>query len=143
MDGRKLCRVCLKPFGNTHCITLFSNASSEQNLAGRLSVILRVLIEKKCDLPAYICRSCKHTVLALDAKLEAFRSMAKASLETCLASTAPSSSPKLIDETSRKRVKSTSGAEALVSPHTADVRPKSKRAAGRRLFPVDLETRKL
>ena len=104
---------------------------------------MRVPIEKKCDLPAYVCRSCKDTVLALDAKLEAFRSMAKASLETCLASTAPSSLPKLIDETSRKRVKNTSGAEALRLPHTADVRPKRKRAAGRRFLPVGLEIHKL
>ena len=47
-DGRKLCRVCLKPFCSTHCIALFSKTSSGQNLACRLSVILGVpIIEKK------------------------------------------------------------------------------------------------
>ena len=76
-----------------------------------MSMILGVSIK---DLPA--CCSCTRTVLALDQKLEAIRSMAKASFETCLASTSPSSSPKVTDETCRKRVKGTSGAEA--SPHT-------------------------
>ena len=55
---------------NCYCIGLFSKASLEQNLAGRLSALLEIPVERssaaddvhsEVDLPTHVCRGCKNT----------------------------------------------------------------------------------
>ena len=74
-------------------------------------------------MPIIVDHSCKNEPLGLEKKLETFRAMAKASLDTCLSS---SSSPKLI---SIKRSKGTCGTE--VSLYT---RQRSDLVTNARLF---------
>ena len=113
----KLCCICLRPVAEVLCTAVFSRASPD-NLAGRLSVLLQVLIEQARDVPVIIYHSCKNAALGPEKTLETFCAMGKANLDTCLSS----SSPKLI---SNGCSKGTCGTE--VPPYTAEVRLCNKR----------------
>ena len=125
-------RFCLSEVRRNHCTALFSKESLKNDLSARFSVLLLVDLSQDGQLSPYICRiKCKSNFQSLESKLETFRCIAKVSQERLLSASTPqqvSRSP-----VCRKRVKDTSGI-LLVSPHTAQARPQSKRPACRRLF---------
>ena len=118
-----LCRLCSTETERTHSVSLFSKDSVQKDLPGRLSRLAQVPVGEEDGLSGYLCRKCKGKFVSLEAKLDAFRAMAKAV-----------ASPRQRIPACRKRVKDTSG--GLVSPHTAHARPRSKRSTSSRvLFP--------
>ena len=118
-----VCRLCCSEVVSKHSVALFSKDAVKADLAGRFSSLAQVPVSEDDSHSKYLCRTCKNRFTALEAKLQSFRSMAKSV-----------SSPRQLTPSCRKRVKDTSGVG--VSPHTAQVRPRSKRpAAGRVLFP--------
>ena len=108
--------ICLRTVAEVRCTTLFSSASPD-NLAGKLSALLQVLVVQAHNIPVIVYHGCKNTPLGPE---KTFHEMGKARLDTCLSS---SSGPKLIIYT--KRSKGMCGSE--VSPYTAEVRPCNKR----------------
>ena len=108
----------------TGCLSLFTNSAVSQNLAGRISELLDVCIDRDDDLPGHniICKKCKRRFDGLEkagTDLENFRVQARESRKS------------LLSEGSLKRRKESSG-NIGVSPDTLRERPSSKRHLSRR-----------
>ncbi len=121
-----VCRLCCAEVIRTHSVSLFSPLSIKSDLPGRLSRLAEVPVDPDDGLSKYLCRLCREKLT----KLEEFRAKA----HSCYRS-----SPRQAEPSSRKRVKSTSGA-AGVSPHTAQSRPRAKRPVANRVLFLDKES---
>ena len=117
-----ICRLCKTKAIPTGCLSLFTNSAVSQNLAGRISELLDVCIDRDDDLPGHICKKCKRRFDGLEkagTDLENFRVQARESRKS------------LLSEGSLKRRKESSG-NIGVSPDTLRERPSSKRHLSRR-----------
>ena len=52
-----ICRLCKTKAIPTGCLSLFTNSAVSQNLAGRISELLDVCIDRDDDLPGHICKN--------------------------------------------------------------------------------------
>ena len=127
------CKICYTRTEPTHRTQLFSVESEKVNLASRINKLLLIPVEKNTRLPHFICRSCKNKFLAVEARLESLRALARSSYEALAKCTTSEASVSNL-----KRPKDTAGGPG-VSPNTVRVQPVAKRFASRQLFPKGMQ----
>ncbi len=120
-------RLCNSTVASIHSISLFSVDSQNKNLPVRLSTLLQLPVSPDDD-PSHCCRPCMRSFLATE-KFFATVKLAYESRRVVHPNKSPVGLIRSRLNSSRKRVKNTSGPE--VSPCTFQSQPSPKRSNSR------------